>query len=344
MRLQVRLIGEVISLETGSLKNQFEDTLHIAVEYGFFQLAALYPCHDVLILFVVTGLQHVIAGLHLCHGILAAKPVRHHHTFKSPFVTQERSLQLRILRGIYAIHIVIGRHYGPGGRFLHGNFKAFQIYLAQSTGRYLGIICHTVCFLVIDGKVFDGGSHTIALHATYVCSRNLSTHQRVFGIVFKVSPAKRMPLDIQGRCQQYIHAVFQNLVTDSLTHTLHKLLVPRGSKQSPYGEMGAIISSSVSLTRRVDTESCRTVGQDYGRNAEPGNGVSGSGRTGNQAACLTHHGAVAIFKSFHTGANHQMRLFFQSHGGNYIVQRCFSKLWRTRPASHEGGCDKYHRA
>ncbi len=242
----------MIPFETGSLKNQFKDTFHIAVEHSLFQFAVLYTCHDVLILLVIAGLQHVIASLHLLHSILATKPVSHHHPFKSPFVAQKCSLQLRILGGINTIHIVIGRHDGPGFRFFHCDFKTFQINLTQSTGRYLCIICHTVRLLVIDGKMLDGSSHTIALYTTYVCSCNLSTYQGVFRIILKIASAKRMPLDIQSGRQQHIRTIFQHLVADSFTHIFYEFLVPGRSKQGSYRKMCTIIGSRIPLTCRVD--------------------------------------------------------------------------------------------
>ena len=80
---------------------------------------------------------------------------------------------------------------------------------------------HTVGFLVVHSKVLDTGTHTVALHTTYVGGGNLTRHQRVFGIILEVTSAKRVTVNVQRRSQQHVRTVFQHFVTDGLTYTFH---------------------------------------------------------------------------------------------------------------------------
>jgi len=107
MRLQIRLVGVFISLEVGSLENHLQNTLHILIEDGFVQRSVLHTLHDGFVLLGQTGLQHVVACHHLCHGILAAKPVGHHHALEAPFVAQHRCLQLLVFRSVDTVQVVV---------------------------------------------------------------------------------------------------------------------------------------------------------------------------------------------------------------------------------------------
>ena len=91
----------------GSLENHFQNALHILIENGFVQRSVLHTLHDGFVLLGQTGLQHVVACHHLCHGILAAKPVGHHYAFEAPFVAQHGCLQLLVFRSVDTVQVVV---------------------------------------------------------------------------------------------------------------------------------------------------------------------------------------------------------------------------------------------
>ena len=191
---------------------------------------------------------------------------------------------------------------------------------------------HTVGFLVVHSKVLDTGTHTVALHTTYVGSGNLTRHQRVFGIILEVTSAKRVTVNVQRRSQQHVRTVFQHFVTDGLTYTFHQFLVPGRGEQSSDREMSTIVRSRISLTLGVDTQSSGTISQHHSGNAEALNRICGSCRTRHQLSRCTDYGTVTR-ETCHTGTHYQMRLFFQGHGANHLIQRGLSKLRHTRSAS-----------
>ena len=83
--------------------------------------------------------------------------------------------------------------------------------------------------------------------------------------------------------------------------------------------MRAVICSTVSLARRVDTQSGRTVGKHDCRNTQPCNRICRSGCSGYDAAGRAHYRIVAIIDTGHSGADDQMSLLLKSHGGNHVV-------------------------
>ena len=92
MGFQVGLVGIFIAFEAWSLHNHLQDAFHILVKNGHIQHTVLNGLYDGFVLFGQTGLQHVVSCIHLCHGILAAKPVGHYHTLEAPFVTEQCGL------------------------------------------------------------------------------------------------------------------------------------------------------------------------------------------------------------------------------------------------------------
>ena len=193
---------------------------------------------------------------------------------------------------------------------------------------------HTVGFLIVHGKMLDAGTHAVTLHTTYISCGNLTRNHRVFGIILEVTSAKRVTVNVQCRSQQHIRTVFQHFVTDGLTYTFHQFLVPSRSEQSPDREMGAIIRSRIPFTCGVDTQSGGTIGQHHGGNAETLNRVCGSCRARHQFLRGTDNGTVAR-ETRHTGTYYQMRLLFQGHSTNHLIQRCLSQLRHTRSASRQ---------
>ena len=193
---------------------------------------------------------------------------------------------------------------------------------------------HTVGFLVVHSKVLDTGTHTVALHTTYVGGGNLTRHQRVFGIILEVTSAKRVTVNVQRRSQQHVRTVFQHFVTDGPAYTFHQFLVPGRGEQSPDREMSTIVCSRIPLTLGVDTQSGGTIGQHHGGNAETLDRVGGSCRARHQLFRRTDYGTVTR-ETCHTSTYYQMSLFFQGHGANHLIQRGLSKLRHTRSASRQ---------
>ena len=107
MSLQVGLVRVFVTLEARGLQNHLQDTAHVAVKHLLVELALLYALKNLGVLLRTSRLQHVVASLHLSHGILTAKPVCHHHTLVAPLIAKSDSLQFLAFAGIGTIQVVV---------------------------------------------------------------------------------------------------------------------------------------------------------------------------------------------------------------------------------------------
>ena len=62
---------------------------------------------------------------------------------------------------MHAVNQVIGGHNRHGLRRLHRDFKAPQIDFPERSFGNDAVTAHAVVFLIIAGKMLDGGSHAI---------------------------------------------------------------------------------------------------------------------------------------------------------------------------------------
>ena len=107
MSLEVRSVGVFVPLEARSLENHLQNTVHVAVKHLLVELSLLYALKNLGVLLRTSRLQHVVACLHLSHGILTAKPVGHHHPLVAPLIAQGNGLQLLAFTGVRTIQIIV---------------------------------------------------------------------------------------------------------------------------------------------------------------------------------------------------------------------------------------------
>ena len=97
MGFQVWGVLIIVTLKIMRLYYILQDTFHIGIEDIHRQFAALGGSEDGLILFVLSGLQHVVASLHGSYGIVASIPVGDIHTLPTPLVANDSSQQFMVL-------------------------------------------------------------------------------------------------------------------------------------------------------------------------------------------------------------------------------------------------------
>ena len=126
---------------------------------------------------------------------------------------------------------------------------------------------HAVGLLVVGSKVLDTRADIILLDTKDIGSSCLSCHNRILGIVLEVTSTERVTHDVECRRQQHIGTILLYLLTDCLSYLLDELGVPCGSQQRSDGEVGAVVSSGITLAGSIDTQSGRTVSKNDGWDA-----------------------------------------------------------------------------
>ncbi len=101
---------------------------------------------------------------------------------------------------------------------------------------------HPVVFLVVEGKVLDGGADAALLfHTDGVCSCAFTCNKGILGIVLKVSSAKRISVNVHARCQPQGNAKLNHFLTDDGAGLLDGLHIPALRQMGGDGNGGAIL-------------------------------------------------------------------------------------------------------
>ena len=72
----------------------------------------------------------------------------------------------------------------------------------------MGIILQPKSLLIVGRKVFDRCTHALRLHTANNSSSAFATQQRVLGVVFEVTAAERIPMDIHARTEDNVASIF----------------------------------------------------------------------------------------------------------------------------------------
>ena len=72
----------------------------------------------------------------------------------------------------------------------------------------MGIILQPKSLLIVGRKVFDRCTHALRLNTANHSSSAFATQQRVLGVVFEVTAAERIPMDIHARTEDNVASIF----------------------------------------------------------------------------------------------------------------------------------------
>ena len=169
---------------------------------------------------------------------------------------------------------VVGTHDAPRSTFLHSHLEGRQIDFIKGAVVHDDIGGVTVHFVVVQGKVFHAGSHTILLHAPDIGHYHLSGQIRVLTHILKVASVERCTVDIDTRAQQDRFVAVARLFTDTLSVKERHFGVP-GCCQTSQGReshTGVIGASGLFplVPQHIGTYTVRAVIRPYIGNAQTG--------------------------------------------------------------------------
>ena len=169
------------------------------------------------------------------HIFACREPVCHHNTVKSPLISEYFCQQVIAVVRVSAVDLIVTCHESFCVSFLYGDPKASQIDFPERALIYIGIRMVTVIFLIITAEMLDRHkASSSGLYPSAHGSRHLSRQQRVFGIILKVAPAQRIPVDIHARRQPVGNTVSLHLFSHRFSDTLYKSCIPRLRQSKPY--------------------------------------------------------------------------------------------------------------
>ena len=175
-------------------------------------------------------------GLHGLDPAADRAPVAHHKAVKAPLVPENLGEKLPVLAGIDAVDPVIGAHHGPGLALLDRQLEGGQIDLMQGPLGHLGRDAHPAALLVVAGVVLHRRAHAPGLDAANQRRGQLTGQIGVLGEIFKIPAAEGAALDVDGRPQQYAHALGPAGFAQGLSHGLQL----RGVEAAGAGAAGGV--------------------------------------------------------------------------------------------------------
>ena len=310
MGLQVRLVGELVAVETRGADDVVEHVADVAVQFLLGDAAVLDARDDAVDLVLVARFHQVVAGLGGLHGAGLVAPVGHHDALEAPFVAEDGGQEVDLLLGVFAVHLVVGGHHGPGIGLLHGDLEVLQVDLAEGALADAGVVLVAVRLLVVGHVVLDGGAHPIGLDTAHVGGGHLAGEDRILGEVLEVTAAQRVAVDVHARGEENVHAILEDLVAHRLGHVLHEGDIPGAGEQGAHREAGAIIGVAVTLTGRLDAQAGRAVGEDGAGDAQALDRTGVTRRAGNLPGGT---GGDAVHDGGTGAANEQGGFLLQGH-------------------------------
>ena len=84
--------------------------------------------------------------------------------------------------------------------------------------------------------MFCGSPHALGFDAIDHGCGHFARNHRIFRIVFEISAAKRIAVDIHSGAQQKIDTIFQHFVAHGLPDFVYEIRIPGGCQQRRHGK------------------------------------------------------------------------------------------------------------
>ena len=116
--IELRAVGESVA-QLGA-----EDAQQVFVDGGLLHLAALDRRNQVLRVHELRARHlQVEAVVHRRHAVVGCIPVRHQNALESPLALEHLQIEELVLRGVDAVHQVVGVHHRVHVRLGHGGLE-----------------------------------------------------------------------------------------------------------------------------------------------------------------------------------------------------------------------------
>ena len=230
-----------------------------------------------------------------------------------------------IAHGVLAVHLVVGCHDGPGIALADGDLEASEIELAGGTLRETLIDTGAVGLLRVDGEVLGRYACTLTLHALDIGSSDLTREQRILGVILEVATTEGIAVQVHTGAEDDVAAILLGLVADGFAHLADELGVPCRGEARANGEGCGVIGLVGTLTRRVDTDACRAVGEDSGRDAETRDGGRGSCGSCHKIGLTAHNGLIT--EEVVGTSYEELCLLLEGHSLEHLVDIVGAELW-----------------
>ena len=158
----------------------------------------------------------------------------------------------------------------------------------------------------------------MALYALDDGGSDESCHDGVFRVVFKVTAAQRVAVQVHARTEYDVDAIFQCLVADGAPHLLHQVGVPAGGETGADGESRGKERLVGIVSMGVDMYAGRTVSHYRGRDAQSGYGYRRASCSCHEFLLVSQHG-TRTYEGIVAATNKQLGFLLERHGVQHLV-------------------------
>lgn len=193
-------------------------------------------------------------------------PVGDIDAVEAPFSAQDFLDEPVVLGHRRAVDRVVGGHDAPGAGVGDDGLEGGQVELAQ--GAFGDDVVHreAVGLGVVRDEVLDGGADAALLHTGDVPGSDPPGQVRVLAVRLEVAPAERRPLEVDGGCEQDVHALAAGLLGQQHPCPAGEFGVPGGGERGRGRQRDGRVVGGPAHASYAD----RTVGHDQGRQPDLG--------------------------------------------------------------------------
>ena len=181
---------------------------------------------------------------------------------------------------------------------LYRYFERGEVYFAQGAFIDDAVRDHAAQFLIVGGKVLYAGIYAVGLYAADVCGAHFAGEVGVFGIVFEVSAAQRIALDVHAGTEQHVDALGGSLFAEQPAHAFDELGIPAVAYACRRGQAGggkAGIEPEVVACGNLFADAAWTIGKPCLRKPYLLNAVSRPEIPAREQVCLLAAGKFTYF-------------------------------------------------
>ena len=152
--------------------------------------------------------------------------------------------------GMLAVYEVVRAHDRFRLGLFYGNLEALQENFTGSTFADVGVHMVSVVLLIVKGKMLDRSTGTLMfLYSLCICSSRTSGNQWILGIIFEVTSAEWIPVDIHTRCQPEVNTELFHLTADNVSGILNGCYIPGLCQKCGDRDGGCILIIGFGISR-----------------------------------------------------------------------------------------------
>ena len=165
---------------------------------------------------------------------------------------------------MHIVHKVVAAHHRSDTR-IYCSLECREVDLVHRA--LIRIRAHVVAveFLVIEGEMLHCRHNSLRLHTLDILDGCPGCKKRILTHILKVSAAERAAVYVDARTEEYVHSPCAGIITESHTHFIGHVLVPRSSSRHSASEKRTlgVVAYTLWAVSHPDERNAQTLHRTY---------------------------------------------------------------------------------